>query len=174
MLSLRESGTRCRRGREQHVRAVSVPLGSNSPVDCWKVRGSLRRLISRKGGCAPGMVHQKAPCWKAGRFSYVCAYGRLVPGAPSGTRTARARRSLRRAQDRARVPTWPDWLKRGLYDLPSGRAHASRKRSHSPRGEVAKNVPPERFLNAPADGAPYNANLNVLLFEGAFGIIYLL
>ena len=36
-------------GREQHVRPVSVPAGSNSPVDCWKVRGSLRGLIGRKG-----------------------------------------------------------------------------------------------------------------------------
>ena len=30
------------RGRKQHVRPVSVPAGSNSPADCWKVRGSLR------------------------------------------------------------------------------------------------------------------------------------
>ena len=28
------------RGRKQHVRPVSVPAGSNSPADCWKVRGS--------------------------------------------------------------------------------------------------------------------------------------
>ena len=38
---------------------------------------------------------------------------------------------------------------------PSGRVHASRKRSHSPRGDRSlKNAPQERFLNAPADGAP--------------------
>ena len=41
---------------------------------------------------------------------------------------------------------------------PSGRAHASRKRLHSPRGDRSlKNVPLERFLNAPADGAPETA-----------------
>ena len=50
-LRLWESSAWCRRGREQHVRAVSVPPGSNSPVDCWKVRGSLRGLISQKGDC---------------------------------------------------------------------------------------------------------------------------
>ncbi len=64
--------SRCRRGREQHIRAVSVPPGSNSPVDCWKVRGSLRSLIGRKGGCCPVPPYQKsAPCRKAGRFSCV-------------------------------------------------------------------------------------------------------
>ena len=53
-----------RRGREQHVRPVSVPAGSNSPVDCWKVRGSLRSLISWKGGCAPSPPERlrASPC----------------------------------------------------------------------------------------------------------------
>ena len=75
------------RGREQHVRPVSVPAGSNSPVDCWKVRGSPRGLISGKGGCAPS---------------------------------------------------------------PSGRVHASRKRSHSPRGDRSlKTLRRSVFLTRP-------------------------
>ena len=61
-LRLWESSAWCRRGREQHVRAVSVPPGSNSPVDCWKVRGSLRGLISQKGDCPYPFGGAHAPC----------------------------------------------------------------------------------------------------------------
>ena len=74
------------RGREQHVRPVSVPAGSNSPVDCWKVRGSLWCLISRKGGWGlPTDGAQKAAlhsvqgcfaCCIPGRYDPVCHRGR--------------------------------------------------------------------------------------------------
>ena len=94
---VQSSGKQClvrHRGREQHVRAVSVPPGSNSPVDCWKVRGSLRSLIGRKGGYIPVLPHQKRLAGKQGAFLMACAARThfFVPcGAGSKKRTGSSR-----------------------------------------------------------------------------------
>ena len=98
------------------------------------------------------------------RAFFLCpAFEKAAPGAPSGTKTARpaGQRPGRFQQscgllESARVPAEPGWRNGGSAPSPSGRDHASRERSHSPRGEVAKYAPQERFLHAPA-GAPKKA-----------------
>ena len=94
-------------------------------------------------------------------FFFCPAFGKAAPGAPSGMRTARpaGQRPGRFQQscgllESARVPAEPGWRNGSSAPSPSGRDHASRGRSHSPRGEVAKNAPQEHFLHTPADGAP--------------------
>ena len=184
------------RGREQHVRPVSVPAGSNSPADCWKVRGSLRSpdggmgavrhplrggIMHRAGArirlageslktlrrsiffTRPLMAHHADALLESRAFFFCPVFGKAAPGAPSGTRTARpaGQRPGRFQQscgllESARVPVEPGWRNGGSAPSPSGRDHASRERSHSPRGEVAKYAPQERFLHAPAD-APKKA-----------------
>ena len=96
-------------------------------------------------------------------FFFCPVFGKAAPGAPSGMRTARpaGQRPGRFQQscgllESARVPVEPGWRNGGSAPSPSGRDHASRERSHSPRGEVAKYAPQERFLHAPA-GAPKKA-----------------
>ena len=96
-------------------------------------------------------------------FFFCPVFGKAAPGAPSGTKTARpaGQRPGRFQQscgllESARVPVEPGWRNGGSAPSPSGRDHASRERSHSPRGEVAKYAPQERFLHAPA-GAPKKA-----------------
>ena len=94
-------------------------------------------------------------------FFFCPVFGKAAPGAPSGMRTARpaGQRPGRFQQscgllESARVPAEPGWRNGSSAPSPSGRDHASRGRSHSPRGEVAKNAPQEHFLHTPADGAP--------------------
>ena len=96
-------------------------------------------------------------------FFFCPVFGKAAPGAPSGTKTARpaGQRPGRFQQscgllESARVPAEPGWRNGSSAPSPSGRDHASRERSHSPRGEVAKYAPQERFLHAPA-GAPKKA-----------------
>ena len=96
-------------------------------------------------------------------FFFCPVFGKAAPGAPSGMRTARpaGQRPGRFQQscgllESARVPAEPGWRNGSSAPSPSGRDHASRERSHSPRGEVAKYAPQERFLHAPA-GAPKKA-----------------
>ena len=96
-------------------------------------------------------------------FFFCPVFGKAAPGAPSGMRTARpaGQRPGRFQQscgllESARVPVEPGWRNGSSAPSPSGRDHASRERSHSPRGEVAKYAPQERFLHAPA-GAPKKA-----------------
>lgn len=96
-------------------------------------------------------------------FFFCPVFGKAAPGAPSGMRTARpaGQRPGRFQQscgllESARVPAEPGWRNGSSAPSPSGRDHASRGRSHSPRGEVAKYAPQERFLHAPA-GAPKKA-----------------
>ena len=67
------------------------------------------------------MAHQKEALLESRAFFLCSVFGKAVPGAPSGTRTARARRpAYQRAKTvqwtvfRARVPVVPDWLERGL------------------------------------------------------------
>ena len=184
------------RGRKQHVRPVSVPAGSNSPADCWKVRGSrwspdggmgavrhpLRGGIMHRAGARirlagkslktlrrsifftrPLMAHQRNALLESRAFFLCPAFEKAASGAPSGTKTARpaGQRPGRFQQscgllESARVPVEPGWRNGGSAPSPSGRDHASRERSHSPRGEVAKYAPQERFLHAPA-GAPKKA-----------------
>ena len=184
------------RGRKQHVRPVSVPAGSNSPADCWKVRGSLRSpdggmgavrhplrggIMHRAGArirlagkslktlrrsiffTRPLMAHQRNALLESRAFFLCPAFEKAASGAPSGTKTARpaGQRPGRFQQscgllESARVPAEPGWRNGGSAPSPSGRDHASRERSHSPRGEVAKYAPQERFLHAPA-GAPKKA-----------------
>ena len=72
---------------------------------------------------------------------------------PAGQRPGRFQQSCGLLES-ARVPVEPGWRNEGSAPSPSGRDHASRGRSHSPRGEVAKNAPQEHFLHTPADGAP--------------------
>ena len=184
------------RGRKQHVRPVSVPAGSNSPADCWKVRGSLRSpdggmgavrhplrggIMHRAGArirlagkslktlrrsiffTRPLMAHQRNALLESRAFFLCPAFEKAASGAPSGTKTARpaGQRPGRFQQscgllESARVPVEPGWRNGGSAPSPSGRDHASRERSHSPRGEVAKYAPQERFLHAPA-GAPKKA-----------------
>ena len=181
------------RGRKQHVRPVSVPAGSNSPADCWKVRGSrwspdggmgavrhpLRGGIMHRANARirlagkslntlrrsvfftrPLMAHQRNALLESRAFFLCPAFEIAASGAPSGTKTARpaGQRPGRFQQscgllESARVPVEPGWRNGGSAPSPSGRDHASRERSHSPRGEVAKYAPQERFLHAPA-GAP--------------------
>ena len=64
-------------------------------------------------GSSPRWCTKGKPYGNVGLFSYVQLLGKLYP-VQTGTRTARARRLLWRAQDRARVPPWPDWSERGL------------------------------------------------------------
>ena len=184
------------RGRKQHVRPVSVPAGSNSPADCWKVRGSrwspdggmgavrhpLRGGIMHRAGARirlagkslktlrrsifftrPLMAHQRNALLESRAFFLCPAFEKAASGAPSGTKTARpaGQRPGRFQQscgllESARVPVEPGWRNGGSAPSPSGRDYASRERSHSPRGEVAKYAPQERFLHAPA-GAPKKA-----------------
>ena len=184
------------RGRKQHVRPVSVPAGSNSPADCWKVRGSrwspdggmgavrhpLRGGIMHRAGARirlagkslktlrrsifftrPLMAHQRNALLESRAFFLCPAFEKAASGAPSGTKTARpaGQRPGRFQQscgllESARVPVEPGWRNGGSAPSPSGRDHASRGRSHSPRGEVAKNAPQEHFLHTPA-GAPKKA-----------------
>ena len=112
-------------------------------------------------------------------FFFCPAFEKAAPGAPSGTKTARpaGQRPGRFQQscgllESARVPVEPGWRNGGSAPSPSGRDHASRERSHSPRGEVAKYAPQERFLHAPA-GAPKKpyGNVRLFLFYGLFGCI---
>ena len=111
----------------------------------------------------PLMAHQRNALLESRAFFFCPAFGKAAPGAPSGTKTARpaGQRPGRFQQscgllESARVPVEPGWRNGGSAPSPSGRDHASRERSHSPRGEVAKYAPQERFLHAPA-GAPKKA-----------------
>ena len=111
----------------------------------------------------PLMAHQRNALLESRAFFLCPAFEKAAPGAPSGMRTARpaGQRPGRFQQscgllESARVPVEPGWRNGGSAPSPSGRDHASRERSHSPRGEVAKYAPQERFLHAPAD-APKKA-----------------
>ena len=111
----------------------------------------------------PLMAHQRNALLESRAFFLCPAFEKAASGAPSGTKTARpaGQRPGRFQQscgllESARVPVEPGWRNGGSAPSPSGRDHASRERSHSPRGEVAKYAPQERFLHAPA-GAPKKA-----------------
>ena len=91
-------------------------------------------------------------------------------GAPSGTRTARAGRLTSRP---AKTVQWTVFSPRESPRCVAGRQHLTgatrctipfgagsafaRALRFASRGPVAKNAPLERFLNAPADGAPRTA-----------------
>ena len=91
-------------------------------------------------------------------------------GAPSGTRTARAGRLTSRP---AKTVQWTVFSPRESPRCVAGRQHLTgatrctipfgagsafaRALRFASRGPVAKNAPLERFLNAPADGAPGTA-----------------
>ena len=66
--------------------------GTNSPVDCWLARGRVPGECGGQQGLTGGSLTESVGL-------LFCCYspGRRV-GAPSGTRTARARRPLRRAK----------------------------------------------------------------------------
>ena len=111
----------------------------------------------------PLMAHQRNALLESRAFFLCPAFEKAASGAPSGTKTARpaGQRPGRFQQscgllESARVPAEPGWRNGSSAPSPSGRDHASRERSHSPRGEVAKYAPQERFLHAPA-GAPKKA-----------------
>ena len=111
----------------------------------------------------PLMAHQRNALLESRAFFLCPAFEKAASGAPSGTKTARpaGQRPGRFQQscgllESARVPVEPGWRNGSSAPSPSGRDHASRERSHSPRGEVAKYAPQERFLHAPA-GAPKKA-----------------
>ena len=111
----------------------------------------------------PLMAHQRNALLESRAFFLCPAFEKAASGAPSGTKTARpaGQRPGRFQQscgllESARVPAEPGWRNGSSAPSPSGRDHASRERSHSPRGEVAKNAPQEHFLHTPA-GAPKKA-----------------
>ena len=67
------------------------------------------------------MVHQRKALRERRAFFFCSVFGKAVPGAPSGTRTARpgGQRPARFQQssgllESARVPPWPDWSERWL------------------------------------------------------------
>ena len=93
----------------------------------------------------PLMAHQRNALLESRAFFLCPAFEKAASGAPSGTKTARpaGQRPGRFQQscgllESARVPVEPGWRNGGSAPSPSGRDHASRERSHSPRGEVAK------------------------------------
>ena len=111
----------------------------------------------------PLMAHQRNALLESRAFFLCPAFEKAASGAPSGMRTARpaGQRPGRFQQscgllESARVPAEPGWRNGSSAPSPSGRDHASRERSHSPRGEVAKYAPQEHFLHTPA-GAPKKA-----------------
>ena len=111
----------------------------------------------------PLMAHQRNALLESRAFFLCPAFEKAASGAPSETKTARpaGQRPGRFQQscgllESARVPAEPGWRNGSSAPSPSGRDHASRERSHSPRGEVAKYAPQEHFLHTPA-GAPKKA-----------------
>ena len=156
----------------EHSQVIQVAAASLCSLSALMTQALLKKAVAfclapgsdpkgrRFESCQP---HHADALLESRAFFFCPVFGKAAPGAPSGMRTARpaGQRPGRFQQscgllESARVPAEPGWRNGSSAPSPSGRDHASRERSHSPRGEVAKYAPQERFLHAPA-GAPKKA-----------------
>ena len=120
-------------GQKTGIFCCAIPLAGAASAFAQALRLSSR-----------GPVAKNAP---QERFLYAPA-----DGAPGFSREGKRRRSARACGLCGnRQVGRPGFF---VAPSPAGRLRRSRKRSASARGEVAKNAPQERFLHAPADGAP--------------------
>ena len=127
----------------------------------------------------PLMAHQRNALLESRAFFLCPAFEKAASGAPSGTKTARpaGQRPGRFQQscgllESARVPVEPGWRNGGSAPSPSGRDHASRERSHSPRGKSLNTLRRSVFFTRPLahQKKPYG-NVRLFLFYGLFGCI---
>ena len=95
-------------------------------------------------------------CWQNGNCTHFHSfphYANVSPCVPAG-------KTVQWTIFRAQVPPRPDWPEKGTVPSPSGLAHASRKRLHSPRGDRSLIV-------------HHTEKSERILFVDAFGFVFL-